>query len=572
MTPIIWSIAGTDSAGGAGLAADQRAADAFGVHLCPVVAAVTAQNSTAVTHIEPLTIELLNAQLAALADDMPPHVIKTGLLGSAANAMLVARWVDRLRERGPVQLVIDPVLRASTGADFADTALLQAYREHLLPRAHVITPNRQEALRLLGARVDMETPATALALQAMGAAAVLVTGGDAATPGLALDWLQTPHAQGWLSLPRVDTAHHHGTGCTFATSLAAALARGFVAADAAVLAKMATTQALRHSRAVGAGAGPVVAVAGFATDPSLLPRLSLDASAPDTWHAECKRGPDPGVYAIVDSAERVEAVLRAGGPRGRKHHSENRESQEETGLSGEVAADTPSRVQTPWSTVATIQLRMKRPIGLSDARWAAQLRQAIQRSQCAADAAGATLVINDHWQIALAAGARALHLGQEDLLALKPADQMQLQTARAQGAMLGLSSHSLWELCRAAALTPDYIACGPVWPTTTKDMPWVPQGLDNLAWWVHMSPAPVVGIGGILTPDRMRAVAGAGAAGGCVVRGLGDDDPANRLPDWLSAWQEGQRRSTTPIGVNPQNNAHGWPHPSLPHHHRPHGG
>ena len=112
MVPVIWSIAGTDSGGGAGLAADQRAADAFGVHLCPVVATVTAQNTTAVTHIDPVPPERLDAQLAALAEDLPPAVIKTGLLGSAANVEVVARWVDRLRQRGPLPLVIDPVLRA----------------------------------------------------------------------------------------------------------------------------------------------------------------------------------------------------------------------------------------------------------------------------------------------------------------------------------------------------------------------------------------------------------------------------------------------------------------------------
>ncbi|WP_284309020.1 thiamine phosphate synthase, partial [Hydrogenophaga electricum] len=104
---------------------------------------------------------------------------------------------------------------------------------------------------------------------------------------------------------------------------------------------------------------------------------------------------------------------------------------------------------------------------------------------------------------------------------------------------LGLSSHSLWELCRAAALAPDLIACGPVWPTTTKDMPWQPQGLDNLAWWAHMAPAPVVGIGGVLAPAQLHAVASAGASGGCVVRGLGAD-PALTLPAWREAWASGR--------------------------------
>ncbi|MDP3325929.1 MAG: bifunctional hydroxymethylpyrimidine kinase/phosphomethylpyrimidine kinase, partial [Hydrogenophaga sp.] len=83
MTPILWSIAGTDSGGGAGLAADQRAADAFGVHLCPVVSAITAQNTVAVTQVQAVAPELLDAQLEALAADLPPRVIKTGLLGSA---------------------------------------------------------------------------------------------------------------------------------------------------------------------------------------------------------------------------------------------------------------------------------------------------------------------------------------------------------------------------------------------------------------------------------------------------------------------------------------------------------
>lgn len=517
--PILWSIAGTDSGGGAGLAADQRAADAFGVHLCPVVAAVTAQSTVAVTQLQPMPTELLDAQLAALASDMPPRVIKTGLLGSAVHARLVASWVDRLRRRAPLKLVIDPVLRASTGAGFVDEELLQVYRDELLPRANVITPNQNEAVVLLGGRGSSTVPALAATLQQLGAQAVVITGGDTATPELSLDWLQTPHARGWLSLPRVNSTNNHGTGCTFATSLAAALALGFVAADAAVLAKMATTHALRHARAVGQGAGPVIAMAGFGTDPSLLPHLSLDEQAPGAWPTP-HQGPAPGVYAIVDSAERVEAVLRA------------------------------------RPTVPTIQLRMKRPAGLGDAAWYAQLTQAIQRSQRAADAAGTTLVVNDHWRLALQAGARALHLGQEDLLALTPEDHLQLQAARQQGVTLGLSSHSLWELCRASGMAPDLIACGPVWPTTTKDMPWRPQGLDNLAWWAHMAPAPVVGIGGILEPAQLQAVAEAGAAGGCVVRGLGAE-PSNTLPAWLYAWHQGVA-TRQPAAVPP------LPHPMLP--------
>ncbi|MFT7402804.1 MAG: hydroxymethylpyrimidine kinase/phosphomethylpyrimidine kinase/thiamine-phosphate diphosphorylase, partial [Hydrogenophaga sp.] len=371
MTPIIWSIAGTDSGGGAGLAADQRAADALGVHCCTVVAGITAQSTTEVTHIEATPPAVLEAQLATLAVDMPPRVIKTGLLGSADNVRVLARWVDRLREQQPLALVVDPVLRASTGAALADAELRAAYRDLLLPRASVITPNQAEAealLEVLGAGCPADIPAQARALRALGCEAVVITGGDAAIvarhASLSLDWLDTPQATGWLTLPRENTPHNHGTGCTFASALAAALALGWVLADAAVLAKMAATFALRHARAVGRGIGPVIAHAGFALEPSLLPQLSLDTTQPAAW-ASGPRGRDPGVYAIVDSADRVEAVLRA----------------------------------TP--TVNTIQLRMKQPEGMGDAAWAEYLREQVQRSLRAAQSASATLVVNDHWQSAL---------------------------------------------------------------------------------------------------------------------------------------------------------------------------
>jgi hydroxymethylpyrimidine kinase/phosphomethylpyrimidine kinase/thiamine-phosphate diphosphorylase len=515
--PLIWSIAGTDSGGGAGLSADQRAADAMGVHCCTVVAGITAQSTTEVSHIEATPAAVLQAQLDTLAADVPPRVIKTGLLGSTENVRVLAHFVDRLRQDGPLALVVDPVLRASTGAALADAELRSAYRDLLLTRATVITPNQSEAVALLGEGCPGEVPAQSRALRALGCEAVVITGGDAAVisrhDSLALDWLDTPHTQGWLSLPRKNTPHNHGTGCTFATALAAALALGWVLADAAVLAKMAATHALRHARPVGRGVGPVIAREGFASDPTLLPQLSLGPEAPAAW-ASRPRGRAPGLYAIVDSAERAAAVLSA------------------------------------RPTVDTLQLRMKRPAGLNDGDWSATLTDAISRSQAAADAAGVLLVVNDHWQTALQAGARALHLGQEDLLALSAQELQRVQSGCAEGLQLGISSHSLWELCRAAALAPSHIACGPVWATTTKDMPWRPQGLDNLAWWAHMAPAPVVAIGGILQPAQLQAVAAIGAAGGCVVRGLGTD-PAQSLPQWRAAWTEGQLAPRAPVPQRP---------------------
>ncbi|AVO34930.1 phosphomethylpyrimidine kinase [Ottowia oryzae] len=539
LNPVIWSIAGNDSGGGAGLSADARAAAAFGVHLCPVVAAITVQNSVAVTQVEPVSPELLDAQLAALAADMPPAAIKTGLLGGAAQIAVVARWVDRLRQANPqLALVVDPVLRSSTGAAFADNDTLRAYRELLLPRATLVTPNRREALRLTGLPDGTPVPALAAALQApnaqvAGAQAVVITGGDdgAAQPAWSLDWVQTDLANGWLALPRLPTPHTHGTGCTFATSAAAALALGFVAPDALVLAKMATTWALRHGYAAGQGAGPVAAPMGFGTQPGLMPLMSWGE---DSDFDSCLRRLDGrqqlnswpevdlGLYGIVDSAQRVASALEAG--------------------------------------ITTVQLRIKTPADhAADAAWALRLDTELRAALAACRAAGATLVVNDHWQRARDMAAQdpgaaphlALHLGQEDLQALGADGRAALA---ATGLQLGISSHSLWELARARSLHPWYAACGPVWPTLTKDMPWRPQGLDNLAWWVHMAGAPVVAIGGILEHAQAEAAAASGAAGVCVVRGLGED-PAVLAPGWRAAIARGRAAARLPVPA--------LPHPSL---------
>ncbi|MDE2593377.1 MAG: bifunctional hydroxymethylpyrimidine kinase/phosphomethylpyrimidine kinase [Burkholderiales bacterium] len=513
--PIIWSIAGLDTAGGAGLSADQRAADALGVHLCPVAAALTAQHSQGVVAISPVDSAFLQAQLQALAQDLPPRAIKTGLLGSVQAIEQVAHWVDHWRTRTPagtdphrqLALIVDPVLGASSGgAAFSNDAIVQAYRQWLLPRATVLTPNRAEARRLLGLRASHDgatddLPQTARDLQALGPRSVVITGGDgpslqdASSTPYCLDWMLTPHAQGWLSAPRVDTPHTHGTGCTFASGIAAAWALGHVEADAIVLANMLTRHALLHGHAAGSGAGPVMAQAGFAAGPAqggaTLPWLGLGEEVP--WRLtqtaplfQPFTPPADGLYGILADGSQIEAALQAG--------------------------------------LRCVQLRHKARQGLE-----AHLSQSLRSAQ----QAGAQLFINDHWQAALAPalhddavsdmpqGMRlGIHLGQEDLTALTPADRDTLLAA-GRHVMLGLSSHSLWELARAAGCGASYIACGPIQPTTTKDMPWLPQGLDNLSWWIRHSPAPVVAIGGLLNAQDVAHVATCRPAAVCVVRGLG---------------------------------------------------
>jgi thiamine monophosphate synthase len=117
-----------------------------------------------------------------------------------------------------------------------------------------------------------------------------------------------------------------------------------------------------------------------------------------------------------------------------------------------------------------------------------------------------------------------------------------------------VSSHSLWELARALTLSPRYVACGPVWPTLTKDMPWLPQGTDNLAWWCRAAGVPVTAIGGILGPAEVEAAARTGADGVCIVRGLGED-PRRTLPAFDAALAAGRGGAMTQA---PQ-----WPRPTL---------
>ena len=510
--PIIWSIAGTDSGGGAGLSADSRAAEAFGVHLCPVVAAITAQNSQGVQLLQPTAPEVLEAQLAALAEDLPPAAIKTGLLGSAENVEIVAGWVQGLRQVNPnLALVVDPVLRASSGTDLADEALLAAYRELLLPLATLITPNQSEAQRL-GLQVAQT--------QEAGQASLCVTGGDAPDqPDWSMDWLQTPQATGWLALPRIATPHNHGTGCTFATSCAAALALGFVPADAVVLAKMATTSALQNAYAAGAGAGPVHAQPGFALRPELMPYMGWGDALPAVCEmplankpAAAARPLAAGIYAIADSVDRLETVLDAG--------------------------------------AKLVQLRIKRPEN-ADNDWLAQLQTDIQAAVALAAHYEAQLFINDHVGAAMQAKAGGLHLGQEDWGDLShTVRKVLLKNLQAGRINIGISSHSLWELARARSIAPTYIACGPIWPTTTKDMPWLPQGLGNLSWWAHMAGCPVVGIGGVLEQEQATQIARTGAAAAAIVRGLGER-PAQTLPAWAAAFAAGQAEDALPAPTLP---------------------
>lgn len=259
-TPLVaLTVAGVDSAGGAGVHADLRAFAAHGLHGATAVAALTAQSTHAIEAVHVVPAPFVAAQLEAVLGDLDVRATKTGFLGSAATVEAVAAVAD---ERRLANLVVDPVLVSSTGAELFPPDVQAALVARLLPRARVVTPNRTEAGLLVGRPLptvaDME--AAALELLDLGCEAIVVKGGDADDEGdRAVDVVAVGGRVEHLVLARVDTPNDHGSGCSFAAATAARLALGDDVADAVRSAKAFVHRGLLGGRGwrLGAGHGPI---------------------------------------------------------------------------------------------------------------------------------------------------------------------------------------------------------------------------------------------------------------------------------------------------------------------------
>lgn len=255
MRPQALTIAGSDSSGGAGIQADLKTFIAFGVYGASVITAITAQNTTGVRSIFPLPTELLVEQLRAVMEDLHPGAVKTGMLPNRESILAIAREIDRYPG---LPLVVDPVLISTSGCYLSDPETLAALREHLLPRAWLVTPNRQEAQTLTGIALDSEEDwiRAGKDLLQTGVKAVLLKGGHDSGE-LARDLLLTPEGRLDFTAKRCQTVHGHGTGCTLSAAITAGLAKGQPLAEAIYRAKNYLTAALEQAFAVGAGPGPV---------------------------------------------------------------------------------------------------------------------------------------------------------------------------------------------------------------------------------------------------------------------------------------------------------------------------
>jgi len=250
MNKNVLTIGGLDPSGCAGVLADLKTFSAWRVYGLAVITAITAQNTQKVDAVYPVALEIIGAQLESLVNDIEIHAIKIGLLPDAKTAELI---VELLKGFHLTNIVVDPVLRSSTGYQFADEKTIAVYRDKLIPMAEAVTPNLEEASVFTGLEVQ-DVPSmkeAATKLFEMGARNVVITGGH--LPSRAIDVHYDGIKHSLFDAPRVVSKNTRGTGCTFASVLAIHLARKLKIVSAIDPAKKYIARGLLHPFQIGKG-------------------------------------------------------------------------------------------------------------------------------------------------------------------------------------------------------------------------------------------------------------------------------------------------------------------------------
>lgn len=251
---IALTIAGSDSGGGAGIQADLRTFHQFGVFGTCAITAITAQNTTGVTAIHPVPIQHVRAQIDAVAKDLAPSAVKTGMLATAELAIAAAA---ELRTHALQPYVMDPVMVATSGDRLLEPRAEQAFRDSLLPLSTLITPNLEEAEILTGfdVRSHDQMARAARTLVEAGAGAALVKGGH--LEGDPIDLLWDGKQERIWRHRRIETVHTHGTGCTLSAAITASLALGLPLPQAVDRGIRFIARAIETAPGIGSGRGPV---------------------------------------------------------------------------------------------------------------------------------------------------------------------------------------------------------------------------------------------------------------------------------------------------------------------------
>ena len=480
--PIVWSVAGSDCSGLAGQVADIRAIEALGAHPCMVTTAVTAQNSKKVIAINPLSKEQITSQFKALEDELAADCIKVGLLPTVDA-------IDALREflkEYDGKMIVDPVMVSSSGKELMDQQA-QEFFKTLFDRIDLLTPNIPELELLTGRKIkqlqDIEFAVDDIL--SAGVKAVLVKGGHA-DEDFCADYFCNDEESFWLRSERLYHDNTRGTGCVLAASIAAAWAQNFSLKDAVVIGKMQINQAIENGYRVGKGKGPLKPLS-WPAQQKYMPMLAKNFKQSFYNFPDCGNQ-NLGLYPVVERAEWLERLLPLG--------------------------------------VTTIQLRVKDLNG-------EELEQEIMEAIEISERFNARLFINDYWQLAIKHKAYGVHLGQEDL------ETADLEAISKAGLRLGISTHCHYEVATAHAIKPSYLACGPVYHTDSKQMPWVPHGVDNLSYWIDcMDGYPWVAIGGI-TMQRINEVAKTGVSGIAMISAItAAVDPEQTAADMIKRINE----------------------------------
>ena len=255
--PVVLTIAGFDPSSGAGVTADVKTIAAHGCYGVGCITALTVQSTAGVRRVEPVSPEVVGETLKELSADVEILAVRIGMLGSGKVARVVSDFLDK---SGLRNIVLDPIIKSSSGYDLIDAAGLRLLIERLLPLATVITPNVDEAAALTGFAVtNLEQMRVAAArLHEMGAAGVVITGGHLEK---AIELLSFTSRHGTeqevFKSNRQQSKSTHGTGCAFATSMACHLARGRGLPEAVLLSKTYVAAAIANAHPLGRGTGPV---------------------------------------------------------------------------------------------------------------------------------------------------------------------------------------------------------------------------------------------------------------------------------------------------------------------------
>jgi hydroxymethylpyrimidine kinase / phosphomethylpyrimidine kinase / thiamine-phosphate diphosphorylase len=559
--PVVYTIAGSDSGGGAGIQADLYAIHAMNCHGCSAITCLTAQNSQGVTAVHVPPTDFLRRQLETLWDDMPPRAIKIGMLATSELALVVGEVLKQKLQQTTMKtqihgsdgtlpkiwIVLDPVMVSSSGSRLLEDDAISSMMEHVFPLADVVTPNKFEAETLLGRTLstpsEVEQGAREL-LQKLKCQSVLIKGGHTlvesssstlptsvtdsptipsvevqSTLDFALDYLLSsdPSTAGpgnerlcdpsqgvWLKTPRWDSDNTHGTGCTLSSAIASALAFG--------------EESRQSIPRIGAQSSIQI------VDACCLAKAYVSAGI----QQGVKYGLGPGPVAQTEfpsSYKNFPSVVKH--PSDGRSDNKNNDNRSfwtifrpvqsmSTSNNGNHEIFPLGRILPIVDTVVWVD-RLSKVQGITDI----QLRikdvvdfkvivERVRVCQASCSANGVRLWVNDHWEAALQAGCFGVHLGQEDLL--QCIEGGGLEKLRSSGMALGISTHSYGELAVALGVKPSYISVGPVFATSSKDVAFDPQGLETVTKWRQLIPpsVPLVTIGGIndMTTAKLNKDAG----------------------------------------------------------------